>query len=401
VWTSRAGTAHAALVADELGADEPLLARLTPGRFLALLPVVHFLWSLSTGGRSRPPVQAAFIMDDPNLHGARYGYLDFARIAAEAGPTPFHLTVAMIPFDRWLVRSEPARFFRERPDAFSLMVHGNNHTRHELDDGRDAESRLRMLAQALRRVRAFTSETGIPVAEVMAAPHGRCSEGSAVDMGRLGFESLCLSRTFPWLPRPPATQPLAGWAPADTSTAAPVLPRFPLTASPQELPLRAFLRQPLIPFGHHWDLADRPQLLNEWIEHIAGLGDVRWAPVGDISRAMVSAGIEGETMLVRPHTRFVETTVPEGVSRLVVETPPGSGYETVEVGQQGTWTALPRGEDATAVAPGTVSIRLRSVDAVDAGDVPAPPWSPWPATRRLLTEARDRSRPRLDAVRRR
>ena len=110
VWTSRgtgAGTIHeASLVPAELGATDTLHSRLVPGRFFDLLPLIHFLRRLpGVTGWTLPAPRAAFIMDDPNLHADRYGYLDLAEMATRAS----HLTVATVPFDRWFTRSGTAR----------------------------------------------------------------------------------------------------------------------------------------------------------------------------------------------------------------------------------------------------------------------------------------------------
>jgi hypothetical protein len=341
---------------------------------------------------------ASFIMDDPNLGSERYGYIDFAELADQ----PFHTSVSTIPLDGWHVRSSVADLFRSHPETLSLLVHGNNHTLHELDDGRGDEARLRMLAQSLRRARSMAARAGVRVAEVMAAPHGRCSEESARDMALIGYESLCISRTFPWLEKPPGDRPLAGWFPADVSSPTPVLPRIPISTGPNVLPLRAYLGQPIIVYGHHWDLADRPDLLHRWAGDIARLGDVTWTSVGAISRRMFSSRVDGDAMIVRPLTRVVDVDVPDSAGRVIVEAPPGPGYEQVEIDRGAGVTTMPRGEADFIVGESrSVRIRLVADGAIDPLRVASPTPRPWPLLRRILTEARDRSQPRRDLLRQR
>jgi hypothetical protein len=396
---------HAALVPTELGNDETLTSRLVPRRFFDLLPLVHFLRTLDRPDRWHlPPVCASFVMDDPNLHSVRYGYLDFEQLALDATHIGFHMSVSTIPLDGWLVQRKAAHLFRTRQDVLSLLIHGNNHTRHELCDGRAEQSRLQMIAQALRRVRVFEARTGLPVAKVMTAPHGRCSEAIAWDLARLGLESLCISRTFPWLERPPADQPLAGWFPADTSTPTPVLRRMPLSSSPEQLPLRAFLAQPIILYGHHSDLADGTGVLAEWAERVARLDGVTWASVGEISRRLVSWRSCGDTIVVRPHTRLVEFQIPVGASRIRVERPGGIGYEHAVLREESSReTQLspsdPQDRVATLSGQALQRIQINPSAAIEPYDVQDPSWSAWPLTRRFLTEARDRARPRVDAMR--
>ena len=410
VWTTQirngAKLEHAALIPAELGNDETLASRLVPGRFFDLLPLVHFLRSLDRADRWHfPAVRASFVMDDPNLHSARYGYLDFEQLAIEATRIGFHLSVATIPLDGWFVQRKAACLFRTRPDVLSLLIHGNNHTKHELSDGRAEQPRLQTMAQALRRVRIFEARTGISVAKVITPPHGRCSEAMAWLLARLGLDSLCISRAFPWLDRPPTDHPLAAWFPADTSTPTPILRRLPLNSTPEQLPLRAFLGQPIILYGHHWDLADGPGLLAKWTEHVARLDNVVWASVGEISRSLVSWRSYDDTIVVRPHTRLVEFQLPVEASRLVVERPGGAGYECAIVRCQSSGTthvSVSDPRDQAIVLGGQVAqIQIKASAAIEPLEVEGPTWSPWPLTRRLLTEARDRARPRIDALRRR
>jgi hypothetical protein len=410
VWTTqtRAGSRldHATVMPEELGRDETLRSRLVPGNFLGLLPLVEFIRSLEREeGWCPPPVRASFLMDDPNLHAVRYGYLDFEQLANDGADIGFHLAVAMIPIDGWFSSPKASSIFRTHQDSLSLLMHGNNHTQHELGDGRAAQPRLEMIAQALRRAQLFEARSGVPVARVMAAPHGECAEEVAWDMSRLGVESLCITRPFPWLEHPPADMPLAGWFPADTSSPLPVVERLPLTREPEDLPLRAFLGQPIILYGHHWDLGAEPGLLVDWAEQVSRLGEVSWASVGGISRGLVSWRSDGETLSVRPHTRRVDIQVPSGVSRLRVAGG-GIGYESAVVrAGSGAATVVPLldGGGEVSIPDGTTSldVQMQSGAALDPEQIGNPRWTPWPITRRLLSEARDRTRPWVDARKRR
>jgi hypothetical protein len=240
----------------------------------------------------------------------------------------------------------------------------------------------------------------------MAAPHGRCSEEAAWDMARLGFESICVTRSFPWLDRPPSEFPLAGWFPADTSSVMPAIERVPLSSDPDEIVLRAFLDQPIVLYGHDSDLGAQPDLFAMWAEQVSRLDGVSWLSAGRISRELVSWRSEPETLWVRPHTRMVNVATPPGISRLIVEAE-GEGYDTAVVTDgAGTVTARPLSsgdscEIALSGTGGDLTIELRSNSVVNCEDFAAPRWSPWPLTRRFLTEARDRSRPKVSAWRNR
>jgi hypothetical protein len=53
----------------------------------------------------------------------------------------------------------------------------------------------------------------------------------------------------------------------------------------------------------------------------------------------------------------------------------------------------PFGADVPWQGNGHVEIRLRGAQDLDAADVAAPAWRPWPKLRRAATEARDRLLP--------
>jgi hypothetical protein len=411
VWTTRTSNAfrldHAALAPEELGPEETLRSRLVPGRFFGLLPLVSFIRSLDRPDQwHRPPVRASFMVDDPNLHSVNYGYIDFRKIAGDAADIGFHVSIATIPLDGWLISSKAAKIFKTHSDQLSLLFHGNNHTKHELGYTDGPVPGLQMLAQGIRRIRRFEKRSGIPVAQVMAAPHGRCSEEAAWDMARLGFESMCVTRSFPWLDRPPSGFPLAGWFPADTSSVMPAIVRVPLSSNPEEIVLRAFLGQPIMLYGHDSDLGAQPDLFATWAEQVARLDGVAWLSAGEISRELVSWRSDGETLWVRPHTRFVNVATPPGIGRLIVEAD-GEGYETavvtdgVDVVSARPLSSGDSGEIALSGTGGDLTIRLRPNSAVNCDDLAVPRWSPWPLTRRILTEARDRSRPKVSAWRNR
>ena len=402
VWTTETRSSHrvdhAVLIPDELTGNETLQSRITPGRFLAMVPLVAFLRTLDGADSwQRPPVRASFIMDDPNLHTARYGYIDYEKMVAQAKEIGFHLSVAMIPLDAWFSTKKAREIFRANPDQLSLVYHGNNHTKHELGAIETREYGLQLLAQSVRRMERFEQRTGIPVAKVMAAPHGRCSEEAAWAMARVGFEAICMTRPFPWLDQSPPGMPLTGWFPGDISSVMPTLHRMPMSDRPEKIPLRAFLGQPIVLYGHDPDLGPEPDLLARWTDHVSRLDAVSWASVGDISREQISWRTDGETLWARPHTRHVRITAPVDVERVVIEGG-GDSYETVVVADgAGIVAEAPSAPEGAAVALSRnqrdLTILTQPATMNDPKNLTAPRWSPWPPTRRLLTEARDRVGP--------
>ncbi len=393
----------------ELAPGEALRDRLVPGRSLALLALVHFLREIAAEhAYAPPPLQAAFIVDDPNLHWPRYGHLDYRALAAHAAEHRYHLAIAMVPLDGWLVHPGAARLFREHPEALSIVVHGNDHAGRELArPGSAAEGRA-LADAALRRVAAFERRAGVAVGRVMVPPHERIAEPAARGLLGAGFEAACMSRPYPWiaepgrpfLARPAEAGPLVGWRPADAVAGGlPVLLRNTFGHPREDLVLRAFLDQPLLLYGHHGDLAGLDALA-EAAAQVNRLGDVAWRPLPAIARAAADTRRAGATLHVRPWTRRVAVDVPAGVRRLVVE-PPG---ELRAPGVPEAYAIEIEPPPEPAPAPRRVAIALSPPPCADAGAAPvragtaATPRRAWPVARRLAGEGRDRLAPVLAAL---
>jgi hypothetical protein len=68
--------------------------------FLQMLVLLEFIREISSGTAfQNAPLRASFIIDDPNLHGPRYGFFDYREIVAQATQENFHVSFATIPMD--------------------------------------------------------------------------------------------------------------------------------------------------------------------------------------------------------------------------------------------------------------------------------------------------------------
>ena len=409
VWARQGHLDVTAVAPAELGDEEPLRLRLCGERCLALVPLVELLRRLDgRGGWRPPPLRAAFLLDDPNLHWPSYGFVNLPRLADHADLHGYHLALAMVPLDAWFAHPRAAALLRQRR-SLSLLVHGNDHLAQELGRA-DAGAAVALAAQAQRRVAAFERRYGVPVSAVMAPPHEACSEAVADALSRTGFEAITMTRPFPWLTRSPgqwlpadAEQGrLTGWRPADlTPTGLPVISRHPLSGgghSPSEVVLRAYLDQPLILYGHQEDLADGLEILAERAAEVSALGDAKWGSLGEIAAAGFEQRREGELLRIRPYGRRLAIDVPEGVSAVVVEPPPGSRAADSVVG---AGRAAAFGEPWPASPGQRLELQLRAADALSPAAVATPRRRLWPVARRVAAEARDRAIPAARSVARR
>jgi hypothetical protein len=402
LWTRRERLDVVAIAPEELAAGEPLRARLGRGRSLALLPLLELLRSLTKDeGWQPPPLRATFLLDDPNLHWPSYGHLKLPELAQHSREHGYHLALAMVPLDAWFAHPTAAAALHDQR-SLSLLVHGNDHFGGELGDVDAAAKALELVAQAQRRSDAFERRTAIPVSRVMAPPHEECSEIAARALARTGFDAITMTRPYPWLAlkqagwlmAPAGAGALAGWRPADlTPGNLPVLLRHPLSdqnCSPAELVLRAYLDQALILYGHHDDLADGLGVLSRRTTEVNRLGHARWSSLAEIAATSFEQRRDGNLLRLRPYTRRIAAEVPDGVTHVVIEPPPG--FEPGERVRYSTETT-PVGEPFPISAERPLELSLEASDAVAPGSVPAPRRRPWPLARRIAGEARDRVAP--------
>ena len=398
VWTTRGVVDRAALAPNELGPNDSLRDALVPGRWLSLLPLVHFLRRVTSEvGWDPPPTRATFIVDDPNLHWWSYGFVDFRRIADDARERGYHLAVATIPLDAWLVHPGVARVFRERREELSLLVHGNDHTRGELERPRTAGDATAVVAEALRRIQALERRSQVKVSRLMVAPHNRCSEQVMRAMVRTGFEGLCHAVSSPGS----MGRPLARWEPAELLAGGlPVFPRLSIGSPRDDLVLRSFLGQPLIVYLHNEDLVDGLGALVEAAAFINCEPAVRWGSAESLARSSYVTRREGTVLHVRPFARSIEVALDEDVEQVVVELP-GSHDEpdreratlTIEGSSFSSSLVGVRSKLLAARGPGTARICLERIDAVDPRRVASPRLRVRPLVRRAVTESRDRLLP--------
>jgi hypothetical protein len=380
-WVRRGNVDKILLDLDDLESNETLRERLSSTECLPVLALIEFLRRVDPAPWTPPRAHACFLFDDPNLHAASYGFVDFRSIVTEARRDQYHAAFATIPLDAWFARESVVRIFRDNSSRLSLLVHGNDHIRRELARDVGSAGHRQALAQGLRRVRRLEERHGIGVDRVMAPPHGACSPDAADELLLLGFEALCASRPYPWLVRPPTNDPAAGSRPADfVGKGLPVIPRFLIaSATSDELAIRSFLRQPLVLYGHHGDLSGGLDVLSHASNLVAAVADASWTSTKEIARSLYATRLKETRLDVRLFTRHVEVVVPEGVAEIVVS------------------TAYPLGPlDRVAVQPvcdGRVTVRVERRESIDPASIPSPLPAVWPILRRGLSETRDRLQP--------
>ena len=394
IWLRRRGAHVAAVRARELRPTETLRDLFKPGDFMSLLPLVQVLRQITdAAGWVPPPLRAAIVLDDPNLHWTSYGHVRFPALVEHARAHGYHAAVAAIPLDLWYFDRRSARIFQESSDAFSLAIHGNTHVRRELARTQSQEGAIRLVAQALARVERFERRSGLGVSRVMIPPHGDFDQMTLGALADHGFDAAC------WSPKPRSV--VSGFDVADFADGGlPSIPRS-LLGRWDDLPFRAFLDQPVVLEGHHTDLAGGLDVLEEASNEIGRLGDPAWMSLGGIAETNAAVHRSHNILHVRMYSRRTVLAVPEGVETLVVETPAYAAQQEDEIlvrfDGSGWDDSSSSGYGQLPVSAGVRELRL--VRASPGEDVlQSPSWRPWPVLRRVLSESRDRALPAISAL---
>lgn len=416
IWTKRRGDVEVDAVAHGapiLRDGEALRDHLSPGRFIALLPMIHFLReAVAEGGRNvwePPPLRATFIVDDPNLRRTTYGPLDYLRLAADARERDYHIGLATVPLDARMASPSAARIFREHADVLSLSIHGNDHDGGELGKRMSREETARVLAQALRRIERLEERRKVAVSRVMVPPHEACVPEALSMLMLLGYDGVCMTRPHPWIGVGDQVSPYAtsaedvdaGWGIAVMrSDGFPVLLRRRF-AETDEIVLRAYLDQPLILYGHIGDLLAGLDPIRAAAAEINSLGHVHWCSLGELAASnYLIARPERGRLLVKPFSRRIEVSDLSAVEEVEILWPAAcEGQVRVVQREAGGRThaeyrkvgaPLHVRDCATAIEAAFVP-----AGAVDHASIGARRTTARALARRIVTEARDRALPRV------
>ena len=385
----------------ELSENEPVFVHVAGNQFPTMIPLLAFLREVSEDPRwEDPPLQACFMFDDPNLHWRTYGFIDYADLATHANRYKYHVAFATIPLDGWFVHAPTATLFKKHPGQLSLLMHGNDHVSKELARVTETSRTAATLQLALERIRRLERRSHVEVSRVMAPPHGACSEETLEQMALAGYEGACISsgslrhynQKANWVRT-------IGMRPCDIIGGLSVVPRFRISRDCHNSILTAaFLRQPIIPVGHHHDVAEGIELLAELSEYVNSLGAVRWGNMTNVLRSQYSRMLDGRVLRLRMHSKQAEVIIPDGVDRIIVERPWLAEDENEALVLCSAETNLPLTaggrENQFTVCSGQRVCIISSAPLATPADCFRPDWPrAWPFVRRLMTEARDRIAP--------
>lgn len=401
LWSVRSknGVRHyrSALPLLAMGQEQALSDVMGGDRFIENLPLMHFLFELGVPRWHAPPLRAAFIFDDPNLHWHTYGYLRYKDVAERAIRENFHAAFAAIPLDAWFTHQRTASIFRQNRRSLSLLIHGNNHGKHELAQAASPARTDALLRQAVRRIEHLESKAGLDVCRVMVPPHGACSGQTLAALPGAGFEAACISPgSLQAHSVNAAATPALGFFPAENVAGCHVMPRSGFNGSAENAMLvAAYLGRPMILRGHHQDLKGGLELLDGYARFINGLGSVEWLNLSSLARRSYRFSNDADVCTLEPRSRRVDFAVPPTAAHLRIAAGTDvAGDTTYTVSVDGRPVELAAGEQTSLAS--TAASRVVSVTTIPRkpyGDEEVtrfPRTAPSLIARRLLTESRDR-----------
>jgi hypothetical protein len=412
VWlerpAGRGGCQLVALAPPVVRENEYLVEYFHGLRYLRLLPLMNFLRQLTREVDWQVPTQhACLVLDDPSLYWPTYGFVNFRLLAEHAKRHNYFVAVATIPLDSWWVNPRVAAVFRSENPRLSLIVHGNNHTSHEMLRQGNGTRGLEAAAQALRRVDRLVNKHGLSVARIMEAPHGILLDemfphllSSGYDAALATFELLVrMNRLSTW----PATIGL------ESSTiiagGLPVIPRIRAYPSwKNDILLAAFLRQPIAVIVHHQDAAEEMAVLAEIARTVNSIGNIVWSDLQGILRSNYVQRLVGDVLHVRMHSRAVTVRIPSGARQICVHRSWIAADHRENIVMRSSRGTVIEGVPGTETRPeaveegGLVEVRSERVNPLHFSSVAQPGISLYPIVRKLTMEVRDRLTPALSRV---
>jgi len=214
---------------------------------------------------------ATIIIDDPLLR-EDYGFLNYRKLLDLMDKHIFFTTIAFIPWNYKRTDRKIADLFLERPDRFSLCVHGCDHTKSEF-----GITNLNFLDNKIRLATARMIEhekiTGVPFDRIMVFPQGIFSNQA--------LEALKMNNYIAAVNTVP--MPLSG----------PFLSNLPFFRryKPEEI-LAGVSTNPMFIVLHHEYFKDGYERLIDFVEEINKRFKINWDSLGNIINNYTSENIQ-------------------------------------------------------------------------------------------------------------
>lgn len=143
---------------------------------------------------------ACLIIDDPLLT-RNYGFIDYKKLLSLMDKYNFHTSIAFVPYNYNRSEKEVVNLFLDRPDRYSLLIHGCDHT--ECEFGITDKNQLdRKCKLALSRMERHRELTGIDHDNIVVFPQGSFTVEAAEALKNNGFWAAINSNRVTELGKP-------------------------------------------------------------------------------------------------------------------------------------------------------------------------------------------------------
>jgi len=212
---------------------------------------------------------ASVIIDDPLLI-ENYGFLNYRKLLDLMDRHNFFTTIAFIPFNFNRTDKKIAALLRERPDRFSLCVHGCDHVRGEFGktDLNYLDNKVKL---ATARMIEHEKRTGIPFDRVMVFPQGIFSNAALEALKKNNYWAAVNTEAIP----------IDGH----------ISYNFPFFLRYKPETVTDFVSDPAFIVLHHEDFKNGYEKLADFIDELnAQSQNIKWDSVGNVIRHYVETG---------------------------------------------------------------------------------------------------------------
>ena len=251
--------------------------------FCGAVPAVMYLkWAFRETCWNSFETSGCLIIDDPLLK-PRYGFLRYHEVLELMDQHNFTTTIAFIPWNWRRTNPNTVSVFRNRPDRFSLCVHGSDHIGSEFA-ARSADQLNRSAKTAQQRMELLGQRTALPYARVMVFPRGEFSPEAGRALKSNGFVAAVNTEVAPPDSAENKTTIADLWSMAIMKYGAfPIFTRRYLKHGIENFAFDGLLGKPCLIVGHHEIFQDGGRELLEFIGKLNALKwNLRWKPLGDL-----------------------------------------------------------------------------------------------------------------------
>ena len=263
--------------------------------FCGAVPTVMYLkWAFREVCWNGFETSGCLVIDDPPLK-PRYGFLHYREVLELMDQRNFTTTIAFIPWNWQRTNPRTVDMFRNRPDRFSLCIHGSDHMGSEFATRSTAQLN-RSIKTALQRMELLHQKTFLEHARVMVFPRGAFSPEAGRVLKLNGFMAGVNTEVAPADSAENKTTIADLWSLAIMNYGTfPIFTRRYLTHGIENFAFDGILGKSCLIVGHHDAFKNDGRNLVEFIDKLNSLKwNLRWRPLGDLVRRSFDVRYEAD-----------------------------------------------------------------------------------------------------------